>query len=248
MTTAFEQLYLPGGDHLPLQDSMETYAPYENTFSTVNEMAQANRHTVSPQELMMPAPGSSNYSFMDTPESSLLESPAMGSSVFNTTPLQDGELDMHLNYDELKAMGPLFTQDDHDQFAHDHDQFAQIPLNPGMQMNFSPQPQPSACASPMARQKSSPGRPPILGPGHGRKPSVTTGVSKPSRSRGNLAPIEITSDDDKDTAKRKKNTAAARKSRERKNHKAECDAAEIQRLRTIIYSLGLDPDDDAYFK
>jgi len=220
---------------------METFSPYENAFSTVNEMAHANRHTVSPRELMMPAPGSSNFSFMDTPESSLLESPAMASSAFNTTPLQDGELDAHLNYDEFRAMGPLFPPDDYDQFA-------QIPLNPGMQMNFSPQPQPSASASPMARQKSSPGRPPILGPGHGRKASVTTGVNKPSRPRGNLAPIEITSDDDKDTAKRKKNTAAARKSRERKNQKAECDSAEIQRLRAIIYGLGLDPDDEAYFK
>jgi len=60
--------------------------------------------------------------------------------------------------------------------------------------------------------------------------------------------IEITSEDDKETAKRKKNTAAARKSRERKNNKTELDEAEIQRLRAIIYGLGHDPDDEVFSK
>lgn len=230
---------------------MAIFESYENTFPSINDMAQSLPRTVSPQELMMPAPGSSQFSFMDTPDSSLMDSPAVASSAFNTTPLHDGELDMNLNYDEFKAIGPLFPQDEFDQFG-------QIPVNSGMQMSYSPTLVQSATAtspmlrqksspsSGMVRQKSSPGRPPILGPGHGRKPSLTSGINKPSRPRGNLVPIEITSDDDKDSAKRKKNTAAARKSRQRKNEASEIAASEIQRLRAIIYGLGADPDDTAF--
>jgi hypothetical protein len=64
------------------------------------------------------------------------------------------------------------------------------------------------------------------------------------KARKPLTEIKVDSEDDRETAKRKKNTAAARKSRQRKQEHAEAAAAEIQRLRAIIYRLGADPDSE----
>lgn len=70
------------------------------------------------------------------------------------------------------------------------------------------------------------------------------GINK-SKPRKDLPEITIDLDkDDKETAKRKKNTAAARKSRARKQEHAEARDAEIDRLRSLVYRLGGNPDED----
>jgi len=143
-----------------------------------------------------------------------------------------------LNFSELDSMAPLFP-DGFDQFAP---LSAQIPLKPSFSAVNS---QASSNASPMVRQKSSPGRPPSTPFGHGRKHSESHGINKASKSRKSLPEITIDSEDDRETAKRKKNTAAARKSRQRKQDYTEAAESEIQRLRKIIYRLGADPDADA---
>jgi hypothetical protein len=95
----------------------------------------------------------------------------------------------------------------------------------------------------MIHQKSSPGRPSTSSSvrGHARKHSSVSGISKP-KSRRELEPIKITEEDSKEDAKRKKNTAAARKSRQKRQETIESYEAELQRLRGILINLGHDPD------
>ena len=97
-------------------------------------------------------------------------------------------------------------------------------------------------ASPMVRQKSSPGRPGTSSSthGHARKHSAVAGV-KPSKSRKPLDPIVVSEVDSREDAKRKKNTAAARKSRQKRQETQEALEAEVQRLRMLVESLGGDP-------
>ena len=196
----------------------------------------SNGDTISPHELMrsdsyaMSNPPSTAFPSLDTPDSGYLESPAMASSGLNTSPMDT--LDSTLNFNELDTMAPLFPQNDFDQFGVQaytaNSSFTSINSN---------------SASPIVRQKSSPGRPPAPHPVHGRKPSQSMGINKP-KPRKDLPEIRIDGEDDKETAKRKKNTAAARKSRARKMEHAEARDTEIERLRAIIYRLGGNPDED----
>ena len=216
-------------------------ANYQPTnFTAVNSGVYVKDGTVSPTELfkddsmIMSAPPSTAFPNLSTPESGYLESPAMASSGLNTSPLDDGLLDGQLNFSELDSMAPLFPQDSYDQFAQ-----------PLMTATHTKHHMPTKTSPPatMTRQKSSPGRPPSVPFSHGRKHSDAHGISKSSKSRKPLEEITIDSEDDKETAKRKKNTAAARKSRQRKQQHMEVADAEIQRLRAMVYRLGGNPDD-----
>merc|ERR1711939_1037433 len=138
----------------------------------------------------------------------------------------------------LLACLPLFPQDSFDQFAQQTMPVIEQKDTAFTAVNAK---QPTEAPAPMVRQKSSPGRPPSQPYTHGRKHSDTHGINK-MKARKPLVEITVDSEDDKETAKRKKNTAAARKSRQRKQEHAEAAAAEIQRLRAIIYRLGADPD------
>jgi hypothetical protein len=201
-----------------------------------------NSGTISPHDLMrsdsfvMSNPASSAFPNLSTPDSGYLESPAMASSGLNTSPMEDGLLDGTLNFPELDSLAPLFPENSYDQFSH----VPQEKLHATSSFT-SVNSRASTGGSPMVRQKSSPGRPPTTF--HSRKLSETSGVNK-AKSRKNLPEITVNSDDDKETAKRKKNTAAARKSRQRKMEFTEAMDSEIQRLRGIIYRLGGNPDDD----
>ncbi|OQU96654.1 Basic domain-containing protein [Cladophialophora immunda] len=245
MATAFDSMYLPGGDFSASHDDfLDLESNFQsNHFTTVNP--GVNDGTISPTDLfkddamIMSAPPSAAFPNLSTPDSSFLESPAMASSGLNTSPLEDGELDATLNFAELDGMVPLFPQNGLDQFACQP--LVPEPFTKSTSSALSSRPASAAQETGMARQKSSPGRPPSQ-PYHNRKRSETSGVSKTSKPRKNLPEITIESDDDKETAKRKKNTAAARKSRQRKQEHAEAAEAEIQRLRNIIYRLGADPD------
>lgn len=207
--------------------------------------------TVAPEELIS-APSSATF----TPESSLFESPfdspAMFSSGLNTTPLIDGGLDSTLDED-YSMMAPLFPQNSFDQYAT-----MPVPLEASNQptgfatvnsrsVSMTSTDMQRQRSTGMERQKSSPGRPPNQ-PYHNRKRSDTVGISKAAKARKPLPEIPIEEGDPKEIAKRKKNTLAARKSRQRKQEYAEQAEAEIQRLRAIVSSLGgdhlLDPPED----
>lgn len=247
MASAFDNMFLPGGDSVTAQDDFLNFDTNftSSDFTAVNGMFSDNAGTVSPHDIMidelgvLSAPPSTAFPNLSTPESGYLESPAMASSGLNTSPLEDGILDGSLDFGELEGMPPLFPRNSFDQFAH-HMPIDKLHVNTSFSSINS---RPSSTASPMSRQKSSPGRPPTASL-HARKHSQTSGIVKPTttKSRKPLPEILIDSEDDKDTVKKKKNTAAARKSRQRKMETAERADAEIQRLRSIIYRLGADPD------
>lgn len=208
--------------------------------------------TVSPSDLMnnlgdsyiMSNPASTAFPNLNTPESSYLESPAMASSGLNTSPMDNGLLDSTLNFNELDNMAPLFPPEN-DQFGQQL--LDEKPVHNSSFTSVNSARSSSSNASPMVRQKSSPGRPPAPYPAnvpHVRKHSESSGINKSKTSRKSLPEIEVCSEDDKETAKRKKNTAAARKSRQRKVELNEAMEAEINRLRGIIFRLGGDPDTD----
>jgi general control protein GCN4 len=207
--------------------------------------------TVSPSDLMnnggdsyiMSNPASTAFPNLNTPDSSYLESPALASSGLNTSPMDNGLLDSTLNFPELDSMVPLFPPG-LDQFGQQMSD--EKPARNTSFTSVNSTRSASSNASPMVRQKSSPGRPPAPYPAnvpHARKHSESAGISKKA-SRKLLPEIAIDSEDDKETAKRKKNTAAARKSRQRKVDMTEAMESEINRLRSIILRMGGDPDAD----
>jgi hypothetical protein len=252
MSTAFDSLFLSGGDMLASQDDFFNFGTsfQPTSFTAVNSGLAAKDGTISPTELfkddsmIMSAPPSSAFPNLSTPDSGYLESPMLSSGL-NTSPLEDGLLDGQLNFSELDSMTPLFPQTSYDQFAQ------QLMTAPTTKEQIPTKTNFSAVSSPatsMGRQKSSPGRPPSVPFIHGRKHSDAHGISKTPKSRKPLVEITVESEDDKETAKRKKNTAAARKSRQRKQQHMEAAQAEIQRLRAMVYSLGGDPDDEEEFE
>lgn len=238
----FDSMFLPGhafsaGENYDFSPDFDTAAP----------------GTVSPSDLfnntgdsyIMSNPASTAFPNLHTPDSSFLESPALASSGLNTSPMDNGLLDSTLNFHELDHMAPLFPPD--------LDQFAQQlpdekPVHNTSFTSVNSARSSSSNASPMVRQKSSPGRPPAPYPAnvpHVRKHSDTAGISKSNKAaRKSLPEIEVASEDDRETAKRKKNTAAARKSRQRKVELNEAMETEINRLRAIIIRMGGDPDAD----
>jgi hypothetical protein len=241
MSTAFDSLYLPGGEEFNL--FQESAVDLDTSFamgSDYNTQDNSQDVTISPSELfvddygIVSNPPSTTFGNLDTPDSGYLESPAFGSSAYNTSPLHDGSLDETLDLDNMTS---LFPHPAMDQFA-----------KPDVKPNFTSINEPTRAAAMerkdsngMVRQKSSPGRPPTQA-FHSRKRSDVCGVTKAAKPRKTLPEIKIDSEDDKETAKRKKNTAAARKSRQRKMDNAEAQQTEIDRLRALVYNLGGDPD------
>lgn len=238
--SVFDQLDLQGGFHGDAALDL-----FDTSFgSSISESpTQAHPATVSPTDLfhdepVMSAPPSTAFPNLATPESEFLDSPDFTSSGLNTTPMLDGALDSELDMTRLEGMPSLFPELSYDQFdVHP----AIVPNSSFGSLSELAGVQPGAQPSPMVRQKSSPGRPPIV---HDRKASLSAGITKGTnpKPRKDLPDIVIESEDDKETAKRKKNTAAARKSRQRKQETMSAMAAEISRLRAIIEALGADPD------
>lgn len=234
-------------DHLDFQGGSyhDTSLDFDFDDSTARFESPDQPTTVSPTELwadeaMMSAPPSTAFPKLDTPGSEYLESPDISSGL-NTTPMLEGALDTELDYSRLDAMPSLFPDADYSQFTS---QPAIAPNNSFGSLSDLQSANSAQRASPMVRQKSSPGRPPIT---HDRKASLSAGIAKSNAAKKNnkdLPDIVIESEDDKETAKRKKNTAAARKSRARKQESMNAMAGEINRLRHIIVALGGNPDDE----
>jgi hypothetical protein len=244
MSSSFDNLYLPGDDSFVSHDNVMDFGYSTSNFVAVNNSARTHSsddvRTVSPQELtnnsiMMSTPSSTAFPPLSTPGSGYLESPFMESSSLDTSPMIDGALDSTLNYSDFTA--PLFPQDGMDffgQLQHEVDVNSSFASATGSSHISN--------ASPLVRQKSSPGRPSTSGQGHARKHSSVAGV-RPSKARKPLDPIIIGDADSKEDAKRKKNTAAARKSRQRRQENQEQLETEIQRLRNMVTELGGDPDE-----
>ena len=234
MTSPFDNLSFGGGEFHP-GDDMNLFdydQDISNSFTSLNH--GSDTQTVSPQDILMSAPGSAQSGFLDTPDTGFLDSPALGSSVYNTTPLPDADGD--LDFDSLKNLQPLFQQP----LAG----YSYVPA--GSEVGHSPAlsyaQTTTSGASPMVRQKSSPGRPPIPTSIHARKRSLVSGVSKPVKPRKHNVNTEPELHDSKDEAKRKKNTEAARKSRQRKAEDMEYLQSEVTRLRTMVEAMGGNPD------
>lgn len=234
--SVFDQIDLQGGF---LADSSLGYFDSSYDQAVIDSPQQAHPATVSPTELfldegvMSAAPGIA-FPNLATPGSEFLDSPDFSSGL-NTTPMLDGALDSELDMTRLDAMPSLFPDAQYDQFDSQptivsNNSYGSLADLSGV----APQ------ASPMVRQKSSPGRPPII---HDRKASLSAGITKANQKpKKDLPEIVVDSEDDKETAKRKKNTAAARKSRQRKQETLSTMSAEITRLRAIITAMGGDPD------
>lgn len=198
--------------------------------------ASSNAGTVSPKDIMndaiaMSAPSSTAFPNLSTPGSGYLESPYLGNSSLDTSPMNgDGALDADLDFTGYSSLFPD---------VNDHFNKSNVQAH----TSFTSTSSGYNAASPMVRQKSSPGRPPSSS--HARKYSTTSGV-RPSKQNKPLPDIVLDPNrDSKEDLKRKKNTAAARKSRQRKLATAEALQIEneklneeIERLKQIVYNLG----------
>jgi len=234
----FDHLDFQGGYHADASLDFLDNSFGSNDFN--DSPQQAHPATVSPTELfldeaIMSAPASTVFPNLSTPVSEYMDSPDFTSSGLNTTPMLEDALDSELDMTKLATLPSLFPDAQYDQFESP----AIVQNNSfGSLSELSQAPQ----ASPMFRQKSSPGRPPIV---HDRKASLSAGITKANQKlRKELPDIVIESEDDRETAKRKKNTAAARKSRQRKQETMSAMATEIARLRALVEALGGDPDHD----
>jgi len=243
----FDDITLPTtGDTLDLSSTMysDSSLDFVSSWTAINGSGTAqttsNTGTVSPKDIMndsiaMSAPSSTAFPNLSTPGSGYLESPYLGNSSLDTSPMNaDGALDADLDFSGYTTLFP----DANDQFNK---------LNVHANTSFTSLSSGYNAASPMVRQKSSPGRP--SSSTHGRQHSVTSGV-RPSKQNKPLPDIVLDPNrDTKEDLKRKKNTAAARKSRQRKLESAEALQTEneklneeIARLKQIVYSLGGSPD------
>ena len=236
-----ESLFSTTDDNMVFADDAYSTSAWATINQAGTQHASSNSDTVSPHEVLKDyapsAPSSTAFPNLSTP-GSVYESPFYQSSGLNTSPLEDGALDGDLNTAEWSSAA-LFPDTVMESFA------SNMPTEPGsVDTSFT------SSASPLVRQKSSPGRPPTYDSIPGRKHSNVAGI-KANKCRSKPLPdIVVDQNDDKDTAKRKKNTAAARKSRERKlNHTQALEAriAELEndktRLEAKILDAGLSLDD-----
>lgn len=244
----FDDISLPAGDGAI--DSATNMFPhsdmdYASSWTAINDSCKpgqtsSNTGTVSPKDIMndpiaMSAPSSTAFPNLSTPGSGYLESPYLGNSSLDTSPMiGDGALDAELDFGGYTSLFPDANYPTSKPHLHANTSFTSISSG-------------YTAASPMVRQKSSPGRPPSSA--HGRKHSTTSGV-KPSKQHKPLPDIVLDPHkDSKEDLKRKKNTAAARKSRQRKMETAEALQTEnerlheeVERLKQLVCSLGGSPD------
>jgi hypothetical protein len=235
----FDNIDLQGG--LQMDVSLDIDTSLNNMFDSPRT---AHAATVSPTDLwndeaILSTAGSVAFPNLPTPDVEYFDSPDLTSSGFDTTPaFGEDTLDSTLDFNKFQDM-PLFTEAEKE-FTGEPAIVQSNSFGSLTELSQQTAPYPVSHPSPMVRQKSSPGRPPIV---HDRKASLSAGIAKGNQKpRKELPDIVIESEDDKETAKRKKNTAAARKSRQRRQEAMSSMASEINRLRAIVEALGGDPD------
>ena len=194
-----------------LYDSSDSQMTFDTSFHAINATASAqtpaNPQTVSPKDIFsdtMSAPPSGAYTNISTPGTYSLESPYLHMVTSNETSpaFQDDELD---GDDETKKWPSLFPEEPSfdDSFtpaARVASQVFEVPVAP-----------------PMSRNQSSPGQSSARGSNQGRHSSIS-GVNPRKRDKP-LPPITVEDPTDTVAVKRARNTAAARKSRQKKMEK-----------------------------
>lgn len=205
---------------------------------------KSNDGTVSPQDVIndssvMSAPSSTAFPNLSTPGSTYLESPYLGNSSLDsldTSPMYgDSTFERDIELAEYSSL-----------FPNASDSTSKTPMRIGAPVASASPTQPGA--SPMSRQSTSGGAVSCM-PQVVRKHSTTSGV-RPLKQHKPLPEIVIDPNrDTREDLKRKKNTAAARKSRQRKLETSEALQTEndrlteeVERLRQIVQSLGGSPD------
>ncbi|MCJ1373155.1 hypothetical protein MMC20_004382 [Loxospora ochrophaea] len=200
-------------------DSTYTY-PLDNVPSVepINGpvSVQTSTQTISPKDIMMDtmsAPPSTAYTNISTPGTYSLESPYITTSA-DTSPMF-GHDDLNEN---PESWAPLFPTDSNPSA------FPASPSGKTELQNFD-----LAAAPPMSRNESSPGQSSSRGSNQGRHSSIS-GVGARKRDKP-LPPITVDDPNDIVAVKRARNTAAARKSRQKKMEKFDELEQEISRLQ-----------------
>lgn len=171
--------------------------------------------TVSPKDVLIDsisAPPSSAITNLSTPGTNYMESPYYAMSA-NTSPAYGDDF----LPEDSNDWSPLFPTDTN----HAHPSTNEsVDLNPKTEVLIAP---------PMSRNQSSPGQSSSRGSHQGRHSSIS-GVGSRKRDKP-LPPITVDDPNDTVAVKRARNTAAARKSRQKKMERFEEMEATIQELQ-----------------
>ena len=174
--------------------------------ATASAQSSTNLQTVSPQDIFsdtMSAPPSGAYTNLSTPGTYSMESPyTQMVTSSDTSP----------NFDEFEVAGD--SEKYSNLFEVDHSYLDNVASVRRVSANCE-----ASVAPPMTRNQSSPGQSSSRGSNVGR-PSSSYGVNPRKRDKP-LPPITVEDPSDIIAVKRARNTAAARKSREKKVHKFE---------------------------
>ena len=194
-----------------LQHPSRDFAPFDHTFDASSDdmfLSPSAPQTVSPQELTLDAsnPPSSALTNMSTPGMDYEHSPFVRNDSALLTPASGSFLDATL--DGADGMYSLFPEE-HPFVDHDH----------------------VAVAESMSRTISGTSDEPTAS--YPASHATINGVKSRSRSKP-LPAIETTTNDDSVTAKRKRNTLAARKSREKKQSILSGLEGEVNDLKALV--------------
>ncbi|KAI9881034.1 MAG: hypothetical protein M1830_008916 [Pleopsidium flavum] len=194
-------------------------------FTTINDPTSAqtsSKHeTVSPKDLMVgptSAPPSTTFTNYTSP--SIWDSPDVAES-FETSPLFYSDVDLGAGTDAWPSLFPGASGESDEPAP---DQTEDVPMSSPFVV--------TAGTSTMSRQRSSPGQSPHTSRGTQRHSSVS-GVNARKRDKP-LPPITVRDPSDTVELKRARNTAAARKSRQKKVEKFEELEKQIEDLQVQV--------------
>lgn len=194
-------------------------------FTTINDPAPVQvpfKHvTVSPKDLMVgptSAPPSTTFTNYTSP--SIWDSPDVAES-FETSPLIFTDAELGTNTDSWPSL-----------FPDNSGQPEEMPIVPTEDMTKSSPYLVTVGTNGMARQRSSPGQSPHASRGTPRHSSVS-GVNARKRDKP-LPPITVRDPTDTVELKRARNTAAARKSRQKKVERVEELEKQVEELQTQV--------------
>lgn len=225
MTDIFDLPADFGEDVVPDTSLFESSSFSSPHFTTINDPAPVQvpfkHETVSPKDLMVgptSAPPSTTFTNFTSP--SIWDSPDVAES-FETSPLfyTDGELGA--NTDTWPSL-----------FPDTNGQTEEMPLVPTEDLGKSSLYVVTVGPNGMARQRSSPGQSPHASRGTPRHSSVS-GVNARKRDKP-LPPITVRDPTDTIELKRARNTAAARKSRQKKVERVEELEKQVEELQSQV--------------
>ncbi|MCJ1357407.1 MAG: hypothetical protein MMC33_007403 [Icmadophila ericetorum] len=215
--------YIVGGDEhagdFTLFGSSNQEMPFQSAFEPINQssstLVSTVPQTVSPKDVLIDsisAPPSSAITNLSTPGTNYMESPYLAMSANTSPTFGDDFLP-----EDSNDWSPLFPTET----ANTHP-FANDPFDFDTKTEV-------LVAPPMSRNQSSPGQSSSRGSHQGRHSSIS-GVGSRKRDKP-LPPITVDDPNDTVAVKRARNTAAARKSRQKKMERFEEMEATIQELQ-----------------